>query len=231
MGRVASFHLVRERSGRAPLVSARLGTDRFRLRGVPGLRFSRLLGTGRGPDTARSFDPRRSALFAVWDDEASLDRFLTDHPIAHRWRRAEEAWQVRLRGIGGHGAWRGSAVLDGLTPGSSDGAIAVLTRADVRLRRWPEFARAGRSVSEETRAAEGLLAVVGIGEAPIGRLGTFSLWRSSADVDRFATGMPAHADAVRRARARGWYAEELFARFEPYTWSGSWDGLDPLAQG
>jgi hypothetical protein len=46
-GPLASFHLVREPAWRAPVALARLGTDWLRLRGTPGLRFARLLGTGR----------------------------------------------------------------------------------------------------------------------------------------------------------------------------------------
>lgn len=233
MARIASFHLVRERSWRAPLALGRLGTDRIRLRRTPGLAFWRLLGTGRGDDTAPSVDPRRTALFAVWDDEGDLDRFLADGPLAARWARAESAWHVRLRGLGGHGRWRGVDPLAGLEPGDPDGPIAVITRAEVRLRSWRAFGAAGSPVSTEVRSAPGLLAVVGIGEAPVGRLGTFSLWRSTTDAVRFATTMPEHRAVVGRTRAEGWYGEELFARFAPYASSGSWPtGTrtgDPLA--
>ncbi len=208
---------------------ARLGTDRRRLPRVDGLRFWRLLGTGRGDDTAPSSDLRRSALFAVWDDEAALDAFLSGHEIARRWERAEEAWHVRLRGIGGHGAWRGVPVLDLIDRGSADGPVAVVTRADVRPNAYRRFGRAGRPVRDELHRAPGLRAVVGVGEAPVWRLGTFSLWDSLADARTFATAGPAHRDVVRRTRAEGWYGEELFARFEPFASSGTWDGRDPLA--
>ena len=196
---------------------------------MAGLAFWRLLGTGRGADTGPSIDPRRTAMFAVWEDERDLDRFLHASPIARRWADVEEYWHVRLRALGGHGAWRGVDVLGEMTTGADDGAIAVLTRADVRWQHWRAFRRAGRTVSAELQAATGLLGAVGIGEAPIGRLGTFSLWRGLDDVVAFATA-PDHLDVVRRTRRERWYGEELFARFEPYGSSGSWDGGDPLAR-
>lgn len=264
MPSIASFHLVREHPRRQALVLARLGIDRLRLRRVAGLRFFRLLGTGRGDDTAPSSDLLRSAVFAVWDDETDLERFLAEHPIARRWQGAAESWHVRLRGAGGHGAWRGFDVLAAIEPGLdpanepaepatggrgggsdagdahrldrdstarrpvADGPIAVITRADIRLRSWRRFATAGRPVSDEVREADGLLAVVGIGEAPIGRLGTFSVWESAAAARRFAHRMPEHVAVVERTRREGWYGEELFARFVPFGSSGTWGGRDPL---
>ena len=75
-----------------------------------------------------------------------LDVFLARSPIARRWPRAAEAYSVRLRRISGHGTWRGVDVLDGMEPGSPDGPIAVVTRADVRVSRSAPVSRpwAGR---------------------------------------------------------------------------------------
>lgn len=206
---------------------ARLGSDRLALRRVPGLRFVRLLGTGAGSSTGPGADLRRSAMFAVWDDEAALDAF--ERRMARRWAAADEAWHVRMRSAGGHGTWRGVPVLDLLEPAQrTDGPLAFITRADVHVRSWRAFRAAGTPVSDELQGADGLLAVVGVGEAPVGRLGTFSLWRDLAAARSFAAGLPHHREVVRRTRHEDWYGEELFARFEPYASRGSWDGRDPL---
>jgi hypothetical protein len=228
MARIASFHLVREPDWKTPLALGRLGSDRLRLRSVPGLEFWRLLGTGSGDRTGGGADLARTALFAVWEHESALDEFLAHHSIPRRWTRAQEAWHVRLRGIGGHGRWRGVDPLTGLEPGSSDGTVAILTRADVRRRSWRQFGRASDVVDTELHTAAGLIDVVGIGEAPVGRLATFSLWQSLAAAREFAYAMPDHVEVMRRTRAENWYAEEMFARFEPYASTGTWNGRDPL---
>jgi hypothetical protein len=221
MARVASFHLVRH--DHAATAMRRLATDRRRR--PDGLEFRRLLGTGRGSDTGPGADLSRTAMFAVWADEAALDRYLD----AARTRSGlAERFDVRLRAVGGHGTWRGTDVLAGLAPGSDAGPIAVLTRADVLVRSWRPFRAVGPGVSAQLGAADGLLAVAGVGELPVGRLGTFSLWSGLGAMRAFASSA-VHRDVVRRTRAERWYGEELFARFEPYGSSGTWDGRDPLA--
>ena len=234
MDRIASFHLVREPAWRAPVATARLGTDRLRLRGVPGLRFGRLLGTGRGSSTAFGADLARTALFAVWDSSAALDAFEAG-PLGRRAARTVarggEAYAVRMALVAGHGRWAGRDPLDGVARARPGGPVAVLTRAVVRPRAWHRFRAVGRAVSDEVNAAAGLLAVVAIGEAPIGLQATFSLWADPAAPTAFAFGRPEHRDVVRRTRDEGWYAEELFARFAPLSSSGTWNGHDPLRPG
>jgi heme-degrading monooxygenase HmoA len=229
MGRIASFHLVSEPSWKTPIVLGRLGLDRLRLPRVDGLVFWRLLGTGAGDHTGRGADLSRSALFAVWEDESFLDAALESGPTARRWREAEETWHVRLRGIGGHGTWKGFDPLEGLEPGSPDGPIAIVTRANVRRRAWKAFGEASSVVDAELHRAQGLIDVVGIGETPIGSLATFSLWESRSAARAFAFAMPEHREVIRRTRAENWYGEEMFAHFEPYGSSGTWNARDPLA--
>jgi hypothetical protein len=59
----------------------------------------------------------------------------------------------------------------------------------------------------------GLLNAIGIGEAPIGLQGTFSIWKDAASLRDFAYKGQAHSEAIRATSANQWYSEELFARF------------------
>jgi heme-degrading monooxygenase HmoA len=229
MARIASFHLISEPTWKVPLAMARLGMDRPRLNRVAGLEFWRLLGTGKGDDTGTGADLRRTAVFAVWENESDLDRFLASHRITRRWSRAAESWHVRLRSLGGHGQWRGVNPLDGMAKGERSGQVAIITRADVRRTAGRAFGQAAREVDTELHTADGLIDVVGIGEAPVGRLATFSVWESMDAVRTFAYSMPRHQEVVKQTRDGDWYSEEMFARFEPYGSTGEWDGRDPLA--
>ena len=189
------------------------------------------MGTGRGRTTSLSADLARTALFAVWDDTDALERFLDASPISRRWRAAPEHYVARLELLRGGGRWAGVEPLAALAarPDEPHRPVAVLTRADVRRHAWRPFLASGRPVSESLQRADGLLAVAGIGEAPLGRQATFSLWRDAAAIEAFAYHDPAHVEVIRRTRAGGWYGDELFARFVPTTVEGTWDGVDPLA--
>jgi hypothetical protein len=161
---------------------------------------------------------------SVWDDESALDRFLAV-PAG-----AEEHWAVKLAPLARHGTWKGVDPFAGMatTATTAGGPVVVLTRATIPLRRWVPFYRSVPPVEDWLHAHPGVLAAVGIGEAPLGRQATFSVWRSADDLESFAYRGSPHHDVVRRARAGGWFAEALFARFHPYESSGSWDGEDPL---
>ncbi|MGI5237156.1 monooxygenase [Dactylosporangium sp. CA-139066] len=193
--------------------------------------FAKLLGTGRGSDFGvGAADLTRWAALIVADRAvippmrgARASCTLTLEPIASRgtWSRSAPFTPINPEKSGmDDGGEReirkgdkGEEEEQGRRGGGDSGPVAVLTRARLRPRQAVAFWRAIDPVARSLRDAEGLYCAFGVGEAPVGFQGTVSVWRSAADVVRFAYRRPEHAAVVQRTAAQRWYAEELFARF------------------
>ena len=227
---IASISLVTYPRSELRWAFGRMGLDRPDLARTPGLTFRRLVGTARGRSFAWRPNLLRWGLVAAWEDEAALDGFLADSPVAERWREhASEVWTLRMVPVKSAGAWGGSNPFPAQDPPPGDGPFAVITRATLRARRTRSFHRAVPAIDLDLARDPGLLASVGFGESPLGHQGTLSLWTDEQAMKRFAYGTAAHRDAIRRRSAERWYAEELFARFRPTRSEGTLDGVDPLA--
>ncbi len=208
-----------------------MGLARRTLQAAEGVRFWKLLGTGQG----LGFNLRPNfgvyALLAVWERGEQAEAFLQ----GSRWmqsarRRANEVWSTYLLPARAHGTWNGRTPFEP-TFHPTGGPIVVLTRATIRPGKLMAFWRAVPGTSAALAALEnrdGLLLSVGIGEMPVARQATYSVWRDDNAIRAFAYQAPAHADAVRRTHSDDWYAEELFARFALLHSEGTWDGRDPL---
>ena len=70
----------------------------------------------------------------------------------------------------------------------------------------------------------------GIGEVPLYRQATFSVWESVEDMKAFAYQSAEHREVIQKTRDENWYSEELFARFKLIASFGTLKGADPLKQ-
>jgi heme-degrading monooxygenase HmoA len=225
---LVTLHLWRVAPRGVPAAVLRMARDRGRVRRTPGLRFAKLLGTGNGRTfTVRDGDPLRWALLATWADHDAAAAF-EESAVVRSWERdAAESFRVDLRPVASRGTWSGRAPFGEPVPSRTEGPVAALTRARLRVRTAPSFWRSVPPVSADLGVRRGLRAAVGVGEAPVGLQGTFSLWESAAALREF-TRADAHASVVARTAPEHWYAEELFARFAVTGGRGTLDGQDPL---
>lgn len=222
---VVTLHLWGVPGTAVPAAVAHMALDRRRVRRHPGITFAKLLGTGSG----RTFgvtdvDLSHWGLLAVWDAPQPAAAFERSRVVRSWDDRSNERLRLVLTPVSAKGRWSGREPFGRPAPAPHTGPVAALTRARLRPSLARSFWRSVPPVSAELHACDGLELAVGIGEAPVGLQGTFSLWRSGADLSRFAYRMPEHASVVRRTHETGWYAEELFARFAVLEAAGSYDG-------
>ena len=227
---LVTLHVWRVAPAGVPAALARMGRDRIAVRRTAGVRFAKLLGTGAGGTfTVRDADPLRWGLLTTWTDARRAEDF-TGSRTARAWSGlAEESWRIDLRPVAARGSWSGQRPFGDPAPERTTGPVAAITRARLRPTRAAGFWSAVPPVSAEVHRSHGLLAAIGIGEAPIGLQGTFSLWSSGEALTAFAHRGTAHQDVVRRTQSERWYAEELFARFSVVGSEGTLTGADPLS--
>ena len=195
-----------------PLAIIFMAINKIQLKRLSGITFIKLLGTGKGESfTPRDANPLRwGMLITVSENQIDM---LDKSFVVKSWQKfCISEYRVILKPISSHGFWSGKQ------PFAVDkfewaGKIAAVTRARIVWRKNLIFWRAVPPVTESLHQSPGLLNAIGIGEAPIGLQGTFSIWQDAASLRDFAYKGQAHSEAIRATSANQWYSEELFARF------------------
>jgi hypothetical protein len=209
----------------------RMGSHRAALRRMArrsdGPTFTKLLGTAKPTTfTPSASDPRHWALLSVWRTASDADAF-DDSTVARSWQLiADQTLRLSMTPLASTGRWSGAEPFGNPVPRRHNGPVAAITRARVRPAKVRTFWAQSEKVARSVAGAEGLVLSTGIGEAPVGLQGTFSVWSSAEAMSRFARHDPAHLEAMERTPTDGWYAEELFARLSVDTAHGSFVGMD-----
>ena len=195
-----------------PLAIIFMAINKIQLKRVPGVTFIKMLGTGKGESfTPKDADPFRWGML-ITINKSHIDA-LDKSFVVKSWQKiCTSEYRVILKPISSHGFWSGKQPFS-LDKFEWNGKIAAVTRARIVWRKNLIFWRAVPPVTESLHQSPGLLNAIGIGEAPIGLQGTFSVWQDAASLRDFAYKGQAHSEAIRATSANQWYSEELFARF------------------
>ena len=213
---VAYFWTIKPRA--IPFAILAMALDRFALTRSANVGFYKSLGTGKGETfTPVDANSLRWGLVAQVNDLDAFDQSM----VVKRWRKNSIGeFRAVLEPISSHGKWAGkepfvASVKDWTGP------VAAITRARIKWHQNFRFWSSVPPVTISLKSAPGLVAAIGIGEAPIGLQGTFSLWESSAAIKDFAYKGAAHQKAIADTATYNWYSEELFARFAVKDMRGS----------
>lgn len=227
---IHSFHLaeVARRTGAQALL------DPPTPRTVPGLDHLECLSLMRlgapvvSPDRLQL---RRLAVFAQWQDEATLDRFLRQHPLG---TSLAAGWHVRMEYLR---RWSSIAAFPGLPvrAGSwdQDEPVVAVTLARMRIPEIPRFLRHGRPVERLVRDDPGVSVAVAAFRPPR-TISTFTVWHSARQMLEMVHGRSRvpdatrHADAMRERERRDFHQEFATFRFRPLSEHGSWQGRTGL---
>ncbi len=193
------------------------------LAGTKGLRSAHVLGSGHNGGFGLRPSSDRQGLIGFFDTACDAAQFLFSSPTALAYRdHAGECMSVVLRTTTSRGAWGGVSLV-GTGPAPRGQPAASLTRASIRLTQAHQFWRHAPATQQAVVSAPGCRLAVGLGEAPLLRQATFSVWDSDTALNAYA-GSGAHRVAVQGAWQQRWFSESMFARFEVLAATGRWRG-------
>lgn len=196
---------------------------------VQGLEFYKLMGTGKA-----RFNPWPDwsvyVILQIWQDEQTAENYFMNGHLFDRYKKnSNEHWVAYCKNRTARGMW------DGINPFRSSKTlnkdipyVMALTRATIKTKMLRTFWKFVPKSQNHLWNNEGLLLTKGVGEVPFKQMATVSLWKDEKSLNEFAYQTKGHVAAIGKTRDLDWYHEELFARFQPFKWEGSWNGQPVL---
>jgi len=239
--------LVRFRPSATAWGIAQLMQAPFRRPRDAGLVFQKILGSGQNGGFGLRPGLNYQGVFSVFDSEEKAASYLQrSAQIATYLDHAEAAFAAQLAPLSCRGAWSGftfrplpamygatrTVTTSVATPSApavagdhhSTMPVASLTRASIRPLKASAFWAQSPEAEADLARAPGCQLAVGLGEAPLLRQATFSLWRDQSAMDAYARS-GAHQRAIQAAYGKSFFSESMFVRFRPVGLYGQWNGL------
>ncbi len=203
---------------------------------VPGLTMVKVMGSGHGGGFSLRPSATHQGLICTFSHLDLALKFL-DSPWVQAYRdRARECWTgvMSVQSARGHWdkqAWQAStlealgAQLQAHDPARAQpmGPFAVLTRASIVPTKAMAFWRYAPAAQADLGKSPGCLLAMGLGEAPLVRQCTFSVWQDTGAMLQYAH-QGAHQLASAAAYKHQFFSESLFVRMQVMQMAGVWKG-------
>jgi hypothetical protein len=203
---------------------------------VPGLTMVKVMGSGHGGGFSLRPSATHQGLICTFSHLDLALKFL-DSPWVQAYRdRARECWigVMSVQSARGHWdkqAWQASTPealgeqvqAQDADPAQPTGPFAVLTRASIVPTKAMAFWRYAPAAQADLGKSPGCLLAMGLGEAPLVRQCTFSVWRDTAAMLQYAH-HGAHQVASAAAYKHQFFSESLFVRMQVLQMAGVWRG-------
>lgn len=196
---------------------------------TPGILFSKVMGSGHAGGFSLRPSATHQGLVCVFQDANQADAFLQSKTVRAYQERARSWYASILAVTSSRGEWDGRTWQSthenclgryAQEPASTP-AIAALTRASIRPAKAVAFWRYAPAAQTDLQKAPGCQVAMGLGEAPLVRQCTFSLWQDTqAMVDYAHTG--AHQQAIAAAYKNEFFSESMFVRMRVLHSQGNW---------
>jgi len=206
---------------------------------VPGLLGAKVMGSGHeGGFTLRPSPSHQGLVCRFSNANAAMD-FLHGEQVQAFRERSSECWAGLMAVTSSRGHWDQQAWdlsdppstrlseewTDQLPAEDEHMPLAVLTRASIHATKATAFWRHAPASQASLDAAKGCLLAVGLGEAPLVRQCTFSLWQDEPSMLGYAR-EGAHQIASAAAWKQKFFSESLFMRMKVLRMAGLWKGRD-----
>ena len=199
------------------------------LHGTPGLRFAKVMGSGHAGGFSLRPSASHQGFICCFDGWASAQNFLNGPLIGQLREKAREWWQGLFAVQSARGAWDQQEwqvtppelLAHPAAQGEPSDMLAVLTRASIKPAKAMAFWRYAPAAQADLDQAPGCEIAMGLGEAPLLRQCTFSLWQNLDCMQRYAH-HDAHQQAIEAAYRHQFFSESLFVRMRLLSMQGCW---------
>jgi len=199
------------------------------MRETAGLQFVKVMGSGQDGGFSLRPSPSHQGLICCFDHWSSAVNFLRGNHVKGMAERAREWWYGIFAVRSARGQWDRQAwapTEDAVLQEAVDFKphpdwLGVLTRANIRPAKAMAFWRHAPAAQADLNIAPGCDIAVGLGEAPLVRQCTFSLWQDTPSMTHYAQER-AHLQAIQAAYRHEFFSESLFVRMQLLNMYGVW---------